>query len=841
MIRYLLHGLAVHFRAGRILFLLTLIGVALGVASILSIQLILASSTGAFEGSLRAVHGDSDLSVLGLDSKVPSASFPVVLSDPHVAAAFPLARVQVALAGEDDFYLEAIGVDMTAMARLPIVSGAETVGDPLFTPGWTAVSPELAEQFGWRLGQSIRVSSGSRLADLYLGALVDFQRVTPLAGTRIVVMDLAQLQQGLAEAGFVHRIDIELVESADIEAAQQSLQARLGQTLRVRTPAQRRDENAGLMGAFRLNLTALSWISVIVGTFLVYASTRAALLRRRAEFGLMRSIGATRAQVFGQILGEIALLALMGVVLGLPLGIVVAQANLQRVSATLSNLYLLQEVERLQLDLGTIAMAVGAGLLGAVLGAAAPALEIAGKNPRRLLASFAVHERMAGFARPMLIVGIAVVIVVFGLGWTVGAEWRPAGFAMALSLLIAIPLVTPAVLLRTTRSVRTSRFGLRWGFHALGLQMQTTAFAVAALAVTVSMLVGITVMIGSFRKTVEIWIDSSLQADIYITTESWRRARSDAEIDAGLVQAIRGRATVADAYSLRQADVFVGERKIVLSGTDMQTEGTLGGMALLDGDLADARAAVVEDGAALITEPLARKEKLGIGDRLRVRSSVGPIEFPIVAVAYDYSSEAGGAMISMERFEEIFGAGEPSNIALLLKPGIDPAEEVGRLREEYSELPLEIRDNKTIRAEVVRIFDETFAVTRILQAISLAIALCGITLTLLVLARERVAELALYRALGATRAQILRVFVGKGLGIGAVGLLLGSAGGVALAAILIYRINRDFFGWTIALHTPWPTLASQLLTILAAAALASLYPALRASRTPATELSRENL
>ena len=152
-----------------------------------------------------------------------------------------------------------------------------------------------------------------------------------------------------------------------------------------------------------------------------------------------------------------------------------------------------------------------------------------------------------------------------------------------------------------------------------------------------------------------------------------------------------------------------------------------------------------------------------------------------------------------------------------------------------------IRSNADLRKEIFLIFDQTFAVTRLLQLMSLLIAASGITLTLIVLARERISELALYRALGATRYQIFKVFLGKGLGIALFGLGLGAAGGLALAMILIYLINRAYFGWTIAVYWPWRSLGWEALTILVVAVLASVYPALRASRTPAGELTRENL
>jgi putative ABC transport system permease protein len=180
-------------------------------------------------------------------------------------------------------------------------------------------------------------------------------------------------------------------------------------------------------------------------------------------------------------------------------------------------------------------------------------------------------------------------------------------------------------------------------------------------------------------------------------------------------------------------------------------------------------------------------------------------------------------------------------MALYVEDGIDPERFVDGLKARYAELPLLIRSERALREQVFEVFDQTFAITRLLQAISLLIAVCGVTLTLIVLARERISELALYRALGARRRQIFRVFLGKGLGMALFGLVMGAGGGLALALILILIINRVYFGWTIAFHWPWGALAEQALTILTASALASLYPALRASRTPATELSLENL
>ncbi len=248
-----------------------------------------------------------------------------------------------------------------------------------------------------------------------------------------------------------------------------------------------------------------------------------------------------------------------------------------------------------------------------------------------------------------------------------------------------------------------------------------------------------------------------------------------------------------------------------------------------------------EEGAVLISEPLARKAGLGAGDRLEIAGAAGPEAFRVAGVYYDYSTEAGAVVMDLGTLGARFGAGEINSLALYLEPGRDPERVIDELRARVGPAPLVFRPNRQLRREIFAIFDQTFAVTRILQLMSLLIAVSGVTLTLLVLARERVSELALYRSLGASRRQIFGLFVGKGLSMAALALALGLAGGIALAGILVFVINRAYFGWTIQVHWAWRPVLQQVGTIVAAAVLASVYPALRASRTPATELSRDDL
>jgi putative ABC transport system permease protein len=839
--QFFLRGLIAHIRASRALFLLTLLGVALGVASVLSIQILTRSALGAFQGSVRAVGGEADLTVSARGPFLPEEIFPRILGQAGVASAWPVIRSQVALPGKDPIFLELVGLDLFAPRRLPWKSPPREFSQALSVPGWVAVTPGLAARMGWKLGQAFEATLGSRRLRLEVGALVDFQKLTPLASSRLVVLDIAQAQTLLARPGQIDQVEVRLEPGQDAARAADRIRAEIGELARVETPEERRAQAQELLGAFRLNLTALSLISLFVGAFLVYSSTQASLVRRRAEFGLMRSLGATRGQVFRIIVGEVLVLGGMGVALGVPLGYAAARANVESVSATLSNLYLLEEVESLQVSWATLLLAAVLGIGGALVGALAPAIELSRKDHRALLSGSTLHQKVGAAAKPIFVSGV---LLLGGVAlWYAGPghRFKPGGFVLGVAVLLALPLIAPLVLGSGTGRLRVQSFSFAYGARSLARSLGVTSVAVAALAVAMCMLVGITVMIGSFRRTLEIWIGSTVRADVYVSSESWSRARGQAGLDPKTLEILAARGEVRTLDRLRQTFTECGGRRISVIGVDMGLGGGESRFALMEGRPREALRRARQSGAILVGEPLARRGGWKVGDRLPIRTPHGEESPPISGIYFDYGSVQGSVAMDLSRFEKMFGQGPVNTVALYLKPGTDSERLVDELRAALPDRGLQIRSNRALRNRVLAIFEETFAVTRLLQAMSLIIAACGITLTLLVLARERISELALYRALGASRPQIFRVFLGQGLALAVFGIGMGSAGGLALALILVFGINRAYFGWTLALHFPMQALAGEALLLLSAAMLASLYPAFRASRTPATELSRDDL
>ncbi len=841
MIRYFLGTLGSHFRAGRTLYLLTLFGVALGVASVLSIQVINRNAIAAFRGSVEAVSGGADFSVLGRTPTFPEEVYADVLSEPGVAAAWPLHRVEVALPDEEAFFLEVLGVDFFAPMQIPWRGAPGDLSNGLSRPGWVAISPRLAAERGLKVGDPLEVASGSGRIRLVVGALVDFQSMSPLASPKLVVMDIAQAQSLFGRRGEIHQIDVQVAEDVEKTRVMDRLRTALGPSLQVVTPEERERQALGLMAAFRLNLTALSLISLFVGVFLVYSSTQASLIRRRAEFGLLRSIGSTPLQVCALILGEVVILGALGVMLGIPLGFGVAEASVDKVSATLSNLYLLEEISSLQVPVELFALAGLVGIGGAVAGAVIPALDLSRRDTRSLLSAFVIHEKIGSAAKTLFVIGMCVILLPWIWYQVWSQTWQPSGFVLGIGLLIGIPLLSPFLVQQACGSVRIKRFGFGYSLKSLGLQLQTTSVAVASLAVAVSMLIGITLMIGSFRKTLEVWVATSIQADIYVTPRSWRGKGAESTLDPEIVRAMAAHPGVAAVDRLRAFLGYTGEQRISIAGVEMGLVGGAPRFPLLEGEPPEVFRQVREDGKVLVGETLARKRGLAVGEELPLYGREGELRLEIAGVYYDYSTEGGIAVMDLTTMARHFGPGPVNSVALYLAPGYDPERVLDELKARFPEAPLLMRSNRRLRAEISKVFEETFAVTRILQFMSLAIATCGVALTLLVLARERISELALYRALGAGRRQLFNIFVWKGLAMGFLGLTLGLLGGLALAGVLIFVINRAYFGWTIQVYWPWRDLLQEIASIVGAAGIASLYPALRASRTPARELSRDDI
>ncbi|MDE2660540.1 MAG: ABC transporter permease [Acidobacteriota bacterium] len=855
MIRLLLRAAPARFRAAPALGLLPVLAIALGAGAVLSVQLVNRAALETLDASLEVISAGTDLVVTGLVEEagsVPDEAWPATLAIPGVRRAAPVLRLAGLRVGtlDREASVPAWGVDMVSGSFDFTGSGGEegTLAPEVFFAGGIVLPRRVADRLGVGLLDPVWIGSdgagpGSRRPTLVAGTYPGEE------GRASAFLDLAYAQALRGRPG-LDRIELSVAGGSDVESIRSALAARIP-GVRIEESGTLRAEGAELFSAFRLNLLALSAVSLLVAAFLVYASVRAALAARRQEIGLYRALGASGRRVGVLLLGEVFLMALAGAALGIPVGAVAAGASLDRVSATISNLYLLERIESLTVDPQVVVLAGVVAVAAALAGAAPQVFAEASRAPVTLLApgraSLSPGRRRFWLLGPPVagttLIGTAVWAALDPGSWPalVGS-----GFGAAGALLVGAALLPDAVIRLAAgfRAGQNSAVGR--GVLAALREPGSTGPPAAALVVAVAMLVGVSSLIGSFRATLDTWLGETLAADIYVSRAG----------GAGGARSIASerRALSAEALAVTAADPDVRERDL-LRAQRVRLEGrpvaVLGVDAALPaaGDrfsiLGDRKAALAgfEEGELLVSEPLARRLDLGAGAALPLPAATPDRPLRVAGVYRDYGNEQGALFLDRTLMNSLYPPepGTPAPVhgaALYLRDGADRAAAVARLERALGP-SANVVDNAALRSRALDVFDQTMAVTGLLRVFALVIAALGVGLFLWTQVRERAPEAALERALGANRGQVASGFLGRTLVIIGIALLVGGGAGAVLTLLLVHVVNPLWFGWTLTLHWPLDVLASQAAAVVLAGLLAAVLPARLASRVDATGLRQE--
>jgi putative ABC transport system permease protein len=365
--------------------------------------------------------------------------------------------------------------------------------------------------------------------------------------------------------------------------------------------------------------------------------------------------------------------------------------------------------------------------------------------------------------------------------------------------------------------------------------------SVAALSVALSMMVAIAIMIGSFRQTVQYWVSQTLQADLYLATARRSNIESQATVSPELQRIVASHPAVAAVDRFRSLSLVYEGRLTVLASGDLRVLNDRGRLLFKEPrDSAAAIAEALDRDAVVVSEAFAIKAGTRVGDNIVLNTPHGPRRLRVTGIYYDYSTDRGVVLMDRPVFTRYYGDLPPTSLSVYLKPGA-AAEHVrdellhrlgGRHR-------VFIHTNRTLRAEVLRVFDSTFAITYALEGIAIFVAILGVSGTLLTLILERRHELTTLRMIGAGRAQVRKMVVIEAGAIGLVSQALGAAAGIGLALILIYVVNVQSFGWTIQFDVSAPFLIQMSIVVALATALAGLYPARLAARVLPVERGAE--
>jgi len=534
----------------------------------------------------------------------------------------------------------------------------------------------------------------------------------------------------------------------------------------------------------------------------------------------------------------------LGSLLGLALGVVLAQGFLGLITRTINDLYYVLSVREVTVSPWELAkgfvLGVGASLFAATL----PALEATRVPPRVALSRSAIEGRVRRLVLPAAIGGGGLLLLSAAV-LLLPSRSLVIGFVALLGVIVGFTLIAPGatlVLTRLSHRPLAKLGGILGPMAARGVAatLSRTAVAVAALMVAISATVGVGIMVDSFRESVAHWLASTLRADIYVSPPSPVSTRSLAVLDAGLVARLADTPGVAHVSTGRQLDIVSDRGPSRLNVFQMAPE-SYAGFRFLEGDPATVWPAFEQEAAVIVSEPYAYRHGLGVGSRLALRTERGEHTFPVAGVYADYGSDQGVVSMSRRTYQRYWDDQAISALGIYATPGADLEALIQDLRARAgARQSVLIRSNRSLRETSLEVFDRTFTITVVLRLLATLVAFVGVLSALMALQLERAREVAVLRASGLTGGQVWALVSSQTGVMGLIAGLLAIPLGILLALVLILVINRRSFGWTLQVHLDPMILAQALLLALTAALLAGLYPAWRMARTSPALALRED-
>ncbi len=833
---------------GRMGSLVTIVGVALGVAVALAIRIANDAVLESFESSLDHVAGKSRLQVTAGGEGFDETLYPLIAKTPGVSRAVPVIQAVTPVEGMPGQVLLVLGVDVLADAsireyRAP-AAGLEDPLTLLTDPDAILLTARFARGHGLRVGDPIRLLGPAGSKTFVVRGLLANEGAARVMDGQLAVMDIAAAQLAFGKLGRLDRVDILPAPGASLPEVAGALRQRLPPGFSVERPEARNAQVEQMLGSFQLNLFVLSLIALFVGMFLVYNTMSVSVVRQRRGIGILRGLGGSRGQILTVVVAEGALIGLVGSLLGVVFGAVLARSTVEAVSQTVSSLYAFVKPGEVHLSGPLIALALVLGCGTAVLSALVPALEAAAVTPGEAMAAAALERRH----RPWLLAmaGLGLALLAYGLSLPGPVGGRPLfGYVAALSLLVGATLLCPAAL-RAFQSglaaaIPRSRFlTIRVSAGNLGRSRQRNAVTIGAMMVGLAMLVSVSTMVVSFRRTVEVWINQTIRGDLYLSRATRLIKGADTRLPRSILEAARRIPGVAEAAGLRQLYVEDGRGgQFVLGAADFDLMARRGRLLFRRGDSARILSEARAEDRLVVSETFAERYHVREGDLVTLHPPGGTIRLPIAGVYYDYTTEGGLAVMDRGLFERLWHDPWLNSVIIYLSPGADAEAVRGEiLRRLGTRGDLVVFTNRTLKTRILEIFDQTFAITYALEAIALIVAALGVLNTLLAAVLERTREIGILRSVGFTRGGILRTILWEAGFMGVLANVLGALSGLGLSLILIYVINRQSFGWTIQFTFPGGLIVEYGLLTLGVALAAGFFPAWRASRVPIAEAVR---
>ena len=822
--------------------LLILFAVALGVAAVVAIDLAGNAAAGSFHSSMETLAGKSTFEATAAGG-VPQAVVARLARLPYALQVSPRIEDHAIVVGTGQ-NVPLIGIDMIGVANDASFArvGAAQVKQRIRyinDPDAIWVTRGLATTVGAQL--SLLIDDHTRTY-VVRGILPGSEQVSGDA----VLMDIGAAQEATGKLGRVDRILIRTPAQGNFATWESRLRAVLPAGVMLNAQGAETAANRRMLAAFRWNLRILSYIALLVGAFLIYSTLSVSVVRRRPDIGTMRALGASRNAVLLAFLAEAAVFGTLGSLLALPLGRLLAAGAVRMLSTTVNALYVSSRPGPMSITAGSVALALVVGIGASCLSALAPAREASIVPPTEAMARGRREYDVEVERKRDALIALGLAVCGVAAAQAPEIDGKPMmGYLAALLFVAAAALLTPLFLhgaMSAGSGFLRKVLGLEGllASRSLGGSLRRSSVLVAALATAVAMMTSVGIMVGSFRQTVLTWMRNELPADLYLRPAGWSGGNQHPTMSPDVAARIARVPGVEAVRRLRAYEIQYEGLPATLAGAQPNPPGERQSLQFLHGlSAADVMRKLASGNFAVVSEPFANKHHLKAGMNITLPLGEKKEVFRVLGIFYDYGDEGGLILVNWNTLLRYLPNPAPSNLAVYLASGANLERTRVAIQEAIGNSDVLVFSNREIRRQGIRVFDQTFAITYALEAISILVAVGGIAGSLASIVIDRRREFGVLRFLGATGRQIRGLILVEAGLIGILSIGIGLALGVVLSLVLVFVINKQSFGWTIQFHWPFAVLLSSMAIVYVATVLAGLYPARLAVKINLIEVIHE--
>jgi putative ABC transport system permease protein len=843
-------------RLQKVHMLMTVAGISLGVAAIVSIGIVNKSVMRSFEDSINRVTGRAALQITGAASGFPEELVELVQKVPGVEYAVPVIDTQGILIGAKEQTLMVLGVDVLQDGNIreyKLSDESADIPDPLLflaRPDSILLTRELANREGIKLDQEIRVQTVRGISTFRVRGLLNPEGPAKIMAGSIAIMDYPAAQMAFGKEGRIDRIDVSLLRGEVIDTVRDRIDKVLPGGYSVITPEGRTKQVEVLISHFQKNINLISFIAVFVGMYLIYNAVSISVVQRRKEIGILRALGSTRREIIVLFLGETLIMAIVGSGLGLVIGILFAKSAMGAVGQTVSDLYQRISISEIAISWQNLAVGFVTGIASSLSAALFPALASTRITPVSAIRSTPYSEegflsgRRLKIAAAFLVIFAAVLLLLY-MTFTESVLFhnRSTMFLATIFFLLGMSLATPSVLqgfLAFYRRTISPRVGATGRLAGLNLQKNITRNAVAAAAIFygIAVFVSSSGIIYSTKQSVLDWINSYVRGDIIVTSGHPVATTGSQNIPMPIEmgKAIEQVPGVLSSDPFRKLFIDYHGRRILLLTVDIKQRMVYSPLKIARGKREDMVRLLPNQNYIAVNESIASQENLKPGDSMVLPTPEGQVEFKVAAVNVDYSSDSGSILMDMNTYHRYWKEFLVDSFSVRVKNKND----VEKVRDEIARRfgnnrRLFVLPSREFKDEIRKIIDQGFAVNHAINIITMTIACFGIIVTLLASVLERTREIGILRSIGMLRSQVSRVVIIESMLLGIIGGTLGAGAGIIIGWMSLEGFLKGDYGASMQYHVHAASLfwAIALSTLLSA--LAGVYPAQRAAKTNIVE------